>query len=198
VAGAAKIMKSDLTTPLNNGGSSTEYAVVLPSGVKCPGDTAHRGFHVFSYLVPKGTSPASVNFVTGVPDKWFGLIAEGRYYGAVATDPNTGRIGDLPADFVWSRLAPSDLFQNGATTATWEGGIACAKPSGVMTSYWNVEIVFKADRLDPAGFRWAVAHRLATPRHVPWFLVPVCVALLWIGALWIRDRRRAGAQASRR
>ena len=88
------------------------------------------GYHVFSYLVPEGVSPGSVNFKTGHASKWFGYIAYGAYYGAVNTAESTGQIVALPSQFTWTRLTPKDLFPNGEKSATWEGGIACADTHG--------------------------------------------------------------------
>jgi hypothetical protein len=161
VAGAATASTEVITppgqvTPLNSGGSATPYAVVLPSGASCPGDTAHDGYHVFSYLVPQGVSPTAVSFKTGDPSKWFGYIANGSYFGAVNTAEDTGQVVSLPAEFVWTRLTPQDLFAHGQSSATWEGGIACADVHGTVTDYWNSQIIFTASTADPGGFTWKV------------------------------------------
>jgi hypothetical protein len=155
-ASAELIARPGTSTPLGSGGSATPYGVVLPAGASCPGDTAHDGDHVYSYLVPKGASPTDVSFKTGIPSRWFGYIAEGAYYGAVNTAESTGQIVGLPTSFTWARLTASDLFPGGARTATWEGGIACADTHGVVTDYWNSEIRFTADASDPGGFTWVV------------------------------------------
>src|ERR1700689_4780417 len=135
VAGAATASTEGITppgqvTPLNSGGSATPYAVGLPSGASCPGDTAHDGYHVFSYLVPQGVSPTAVSFKTGDPSKWFGYIANGSYFGAVNPAQDPGQAVSPPAEFVWPRLSPQDLFAHGQSSATWEGGIACADVHG--------------------------------------------------------------------
>ena len=155
-AGTAQITVPGSSTPLRSGGSETPYGVALPQGAGCPGDTAHKGYHVFSYLVPKDVSPTAVSFKTGVPSRWFGYIAEGAYYGAINTAENTGQIVELPSEFTWSRLTPHDLFDHGQATATWEGGIACANVEGVVTNYWNTEVVFRAAGADPGGFTWSM------------------------------------------
>ena len=119
---------------------------------------------MYSYLVPEGVSPTDVSFKTGIPSKWFGYIADGAYFGAINTAEGTGQIVGLPTSFTWSRLTPTDLFAKGAHTATWEGGIACADTHGVVTDYWNSELVFTADSSDPGGFTWKAVHQGQSPR----------------------------------
>lgn len=186
--GTAEIAQPGLLTPLKSGGSSTPYGVVLPQGASCPGDTAHKGYHVFSYLVPKGVAPTVVSFKTGVPSRWFGYIADGAYYGAINTAENTGEIVGLPTEFTWSRLTPQDLFRQGQEVATWEGGIACASIDGVVTNFWNSEIVFKADPTDPGGFTWSVAmpKSLADPKHsAPWVAIALILVALALSVIAI-------------
>jgi len=168
------ITEPGVPTPLAAGGSAAPYGVDLPSGASCPGDTAHQGFHIYSYLVPKGVPPAVVSFKTGDPSRYFGYIDYGSYYGAMNTAVGTGQIVSLPAAFTWTRLTPHDLFPDGQRTATWEGGIACADTHGVVTNYWNSEIVFTASSSDPGGFTWRVVQPAAiTPSSSP--------TGLWIG-----------------
>ena len=196
-AGTAQITVPGTSTLLRSGGSDTPYGVALPQGAGCPGDTAHKGYHVFSYLVPKGVSPTAVSFKTGVPSRWFGYIAEGAYYGAINTAENTGQIVELPGEFTWSRLTPHDLFDNGQTTATWEGGLACANVEGVVTNYWNTAIVFRAQGAASGGFTWSVlAPPPATGGLGVWLgvgLLLVAIALAGI-AIGLRRRRTGDRQ----
>jgi hypothetical protein len=206
VAGAATASTEVITqpgqvTPLNSGGSATPYAVLLPSGASCPGDTAHDGYHVFSYLVPQGASPTAVSFKTGDPSKWFGYIANGAYFGAVNTAEDTGQIVSLPAEFVWTRLTPEDLFAHGDSTATWEGGIACANVHGEVTDYWNSQIVFTASTSDPGGFTWKVVQ--SAPSSSSSFSIVIAVVLVGLGVVFallavvLSRRRREEAHAGR-
>jgi hypothetical protein len=155
-ASTALITRPGTLTPLNSGDKTSLYGVNLPAGASCPGDTAHQAYHVFSYLVPRGVSPTVVSFKTGDPSEYFGYIAFGSYFGAANTAVGTGQIVGIPAQFTWSRLTPQDLFARGARSATWEGGVACADSHGVVTDYWNSEIVFTASTADPQGFAWRV------------------------------------------
>ena len=162
--GAAEITREGLTTPLTAGGSATQFGVLLPAGARCPGDTAKDGYHVFSYLVPKGVSPTQVSFRGIVPSEYFGYTALGEYYyGAENTAPHTGLVLTLPTFFVFSRLTPHDLFAAGATRATWDGGIACTNVDGQVTNYWNTQFVFTANSSDPGGFSWAVVDPAGVP-----------------------------------
>ena len=180
------------TTPLRSGGSATTYGVALPAGAACPGDTAHDGYLVYSYLVPAGASPTEVSFRTGLPSRWFGYIADGSYFGAVNTAESTGQIVGLPTSFTWTRLTPHDLFVDGARTATWNGGIACANSHGMVTDIWNSTIVFTADPSDPGGFTWRVtgSTHLASPSHTSVYV--------GIGLLVLASGAAAFALASRR
>jgi hypothetical protein len=197
-AGTEVITHPGQLAPLSSGGSATPYGVLLPSGASCPGDTAHQSYHVFSYLVPTGVAPTAVSFKTGLPSKYFGYIAEGAYFGAVNTAEGTGQIVGLPSSFTWSRLTPQDLFANGAKTATWEGGIACADTHGVVTNYWNSDIVFAADAADPGGFTWKVTAPPASSSSIGlWVGVALIgVAIVFGTAALVLRRRSRAAVAS--
>jgi hypothetical protein len=192
-AGAEVIVSPGTTKALASGASSTPYGVVLPTGAACPGDTAHDGYHVFSYLVPQGSSPTDVSFKTGEPSTGFGYISAGAYSGAVNTAESTGQVVGLPTDFVWTRLTPQDLFPTGATSATWNGGIACADTHGQVTDYWNSTIRFTADAADPHGFTWKVIDQgtvQSTPPVGLWVGIGLLVIAAGAGATALRMRRR--------
>ena len=201
VAGAATAGAEILVTPgttraLASGGSTTPYGVVLPTGASCPGDTAHDGYHVFTYLVPAGVSPTAVSFKTGDPSRWYGYIAEGAYVGALNTAESTGQIVGLPTSFVWTRLTPAILFADGARTATWNGGVACADTHGQVTDYWNSTIRFTADASDPNGFTWKVVDQGAVPSSFPvalWLGIGLLVVAAGSAAYALRLRRRSNA-----
>jgi len=172
-AGVAEIATPDGSAPLTGGASGALYSVVLPPGAACPGDTAHKGYLVYSYLLPKGDPLTSVSFKTGLPSEGLGYIASGAYFGAVNTAEWTGAITTIPDDFTWTRWTAGQLLGPHGSRATWEGGIACANVHGQVTRYWNTEIVFRADPRDPEGYRWSVDHdRADAPSgRSPWFVV---------------------------
>ena len=197
VSGAAEITAPNSATPLNSGGSATEYGVALPAAAKCPGDTAHEGYRVFSYLVPHGVSLSSLTVKGEAPFRgvkahpYFGYIAYGTYYGPVNTDLDTGGIPQLPSEFTWARLTPRDLFATGQRSAVWDGGILCATGEGVVTNSWNTAILFTASSTDPGGFTWKVVHPPSTSIFSG---ITIGVALLVLAAILgvvavIRGRR---------
>ena len=105
-AGTATITQPGQPTPLDSGGSATSYGVALPSGASCPGDTAHQGYHVYSYLVPEGRVTHRGQLQDAVyPSRWYGYIAYGAYYGAVNTAEGTGQVMTLPDQFTWTRFS---------------------------------------------------------------------------------------------
>ena len=198
-ASAEVLVSPGTTRALSSGGSATPYGVDLPSGAACPGDTAHQGYHVFSYLVPEGTSPSDVSFRTGSPNKGYGYIADGAYYGAVNTAESTGLIVGIPTSFVWTRLTPQMLFRNGAHTSTWSGGIACADTHGNVTNYWNSTIVFTADASDPGGFTWKAVDQGTVPTSFPvglWVGIALLVVAAGAAAYALNLRRQGRAADS--
>lgn len=191
--GRARILRPDGTTPLDRGGPDTPYAVGLPLGAACPGDTAKRGFRIWSYLVPKGTDLLKIAFTGLMPQPGLGLIANGDFYGPVNTAQGTGEIVGVPNDFVFSRLTPAMLFTKGARTATWEAGLACSDAHGAMTRYWNVEVAFTATPSEQGGFSWTVTHPPSTSSHGSNHLVGVALLAMSVaggGAWWASHRRR--------
>jgi hypothetical protein len=146
---------------LASGGSTTPFSATLPANASCSGDTASSGFHVFSYLVPKGTAVSGITF-TEFPSTGYGFVNNiGTYYGAANTAATTGQVISIPNNFQWAPLVNNDgvalsqLLNSGTTPGVWEGGIACANSSGVLTDNWNTEITFTASSSDPTGFVWS-------------------------------------------
>jgi hypothetical protein len=192
-AGVAAITEPGSLTKLNSGGSNTVFGVQLPAGASCPGDTAHHGYRVDSYLVPAGVSLTTVNFKTGLPDRGSGYVAYGKYYGAINTALGSGLIVGLPPQLTMNRLTTKELFPAGQKSVTWNGGIACTTAAGVVTNYWNSRFVFTATASDPNGFTWKV---LAQPALAPshsyvWIGVGLIVLsiLLAVFAVFLSQRR---------
>jgi hypothetical protein len=146
---------------LPSGPSTTPFTVTLPANAACSGDTANDGYHVYSYLVKKGTNLSSVTFIES-PSTGFGFVNNiGTYYGAVNTAVTTGQIIGIPTNFEWAPLVTDDgvtkaqLLYTGGTTGVWEAGLACANSSHVLTDNWNTEVTFTAKSSDPTGFVWS-------------------------------------------
>jgi hypothetical protein len=197
-AGTAAITKPNTLTALNSGGSGTLYGVQLPAGASCPGDSAHQGYRVDSYLVPKGVSPASVSFKTGLPSKWYGYIAYGEYFGAVNTAEGSGLIVGLAPEFTWTRLTTEELFPHGQKSSTWEGGIACSNNDGVVTDYWNSQIVFTASTSDPHGFTWRVVAQpsLAPSHSYKWLGIGLILLSILLATFAVFLSQRRGKPSS--
>ena len=182
-AGSMEITRPGSAAALDAGGSATDFGIAVPAGASCPGDSAHRGYHVFSFMVPKGVAPASTTFAKAVPSQYFGFIAFGSYYyGAANTAENTGQIMDVPSSFVWTRLTPQDLFPGGATTATWVGGIACADEHGTITNYLDDGHHLRRELERP---RRGSPGRWSTPWRWPGTSFPWRWVLLGVGLLLV-------------
>jgi hypothetical protein len=148
------------SSPLPSGGSSTPFTMALPPRAACPGDTAHDGYRVYSYLVPKGTDLSSVAFVD-YPSIGYGLVFGGRYYGAINTAIHTGQIIGVPNDFEWGALVspdrghvPLSALLDGRSRGVWETGLACAGTRGTLSDAWNTQVTFVARPGDADGFGW--------------------------------------------
>ncbi len=107
--GLATLANPSTNGPVDSGGSATDFTVALaPSGTvpaACDGDTASDGYHVFSYLVPQGTSPTSESFTTGFPSIDYGLVTDaGQYYGKVNTGIGTGQVLSPPNNLQFAEL----------------------------------------------------------------------------------------------
>ncbi len=200
VGATESITRPGELTPLESGGSSTVYGIALPSAASCPGDTAHTGYHVFSYLARSDVPIGSISFKTGFPHTGFGFIADGRYFGAVNTAEGTGAIVGIPLRFTWARLTTKDLFPNGEKSSTWNGGIACANTHGVVTNYWNSQIVFTASSSDPRGFTWRVIGDPSLGSSHKWLWLGVVLIVLSIGlatlAVFLSRRSKSSDESS--
>jgi hypothetical protein len=175
-AGRAEVVNGDTGSPMNSGGSATFFGLNLPGGARCPGDTAHQGYHVFTYLLPKDFNLASATY-TNLPLQGIGLIASGEYIGALNTDPLTAAVRQLPGNFTFARLKPSDLFGPGQSSATWEAGVSCADRYGRTARYWNVEMVFTLSHSDPGGFVWRLSHHESAPSSTRRSLIVVAAGV---------------------
>ena len=117
VNGIATIADPGTTTPLLSGGSATQFTVSLPAQAACSGDTANDGYHVYSYLLPKGTDLSTVTFQVG-PSAGLGLFdPTGTYYGPVNTAIGTGQIIGIPNNFEWAPMITKSYIPSRARPA---------------------------------------------------------------------------------
>ena len=159
--GVATVANPSTQAPLASGASTTPFTVTLPANAACSGDTASGGYHVYSYLVKKGTKVSSVTFVD-FPSTGYGFVDNtGLYYGPANTAIGTGQIISIPNDLQWAPLVTADsvplgtLLYTSGTSGVWEAGLVCANTSGAVTDNWNTEITFHSSTGDPHGFTWA-------------------------------------------
>ncbi len=149
------------TTPLTTGGATTVFTVALPATASCSGDTAHHGYHVYSYLEPRGTDLSALTFIN-TPSTGYGLVdATSTYYGPVNTAVGTGQIVAIPNDFEWGPLVTEgggavalSTLLDGRSGGVWEAGIVCANEHGRVTNVWNTQLTFTASDRAPEGFTW--------------------------------------------
>ena len=188
LGGTATIADPSTSQPLASGGSTTQFTVTLPAQAACSGDTATGHYHVYSYLVPKGTDITTLTFPSGHPSTGWGLFTSGgTYYGSQNTAQTTGQIINIPTNFEWQPVNAAA----GGITGVWEAGIACADTNNNLSDYWNTEVTFTTNASDPNGFTWAAVP--GVPSQTPelgWaVLLPVsAVGILGLG-IWARSRR---------
>jgi hypothetical protein len=146
---------------LRSGSATTPFTVELPANASCPADTAHHGYLVYSYLVPRGTDLAAVKFVN-FPSEGYGLVdTTGTYYGAVNTAEHTGQIIGIPNDFEWGPLTKRagsvslSKLVGGPNHGVWEAGMACANTHGFFARGWNTQVTFTSHGSGTGGFTWA-------------------------------------------
>ena len=149
---------------LASGGSNTDFTLTLPSGAACTGDTAHDGYHVWGATWwRRAATITSTTFSDSTgPSQGLRLFeSDLNYYGPANTAQTTGQIIGIPNDFQWGAgvsggsFTAAQLLYTGGTSGIWEGGLACANSSGVLTDNWNTQITFTKAASDPNGFTWS-------------------------------------------
>jgi hypothetical protein len=160
--GAAVLADPDSSVLVGAQASDQLYTVTLPLGASCPGNTAEEGYRVYSFLVPAGTDPASVDFSLGTPSAGLGFVrTEGYFESGGANTASLGEVTGIPLNFQWSAgvggfypvTGDGGLIPNGST-ASWVGGILCVDSPGAVQTYWAVDITFTVSASDPNGFVW--------------------------------------------
>jgi hypothetical protein len=161
VNGIATTVNPSNNAYLASGGSDTQFTLKLPPNADCDGDTATDGYHVWSYLVPKGTNISSLTFSgdTG-PSAGLGLFDDtASYIGPINTAITTGQVVNIPNDMEWGQAVADDAFPASqlldTTGGVWEGGLACANTDGDLTDNWNTQFTFTASGTDPNRFVWS-------------------------------------------
>jgi hypothetical protein len=139
--------------PIQHGGSSTEFGLLLPPTAACPGDTYHKGWLVSSYVAPASVSLSSVYYPNDYPNTGVDLVStEGEPYVTESTQVTSGQI-QTPPLFSWSRY---DHDFTDLPPGSYNVGIACYQGHQPIARYWNVRFTFVASSSDPGGFTWTV------------------------------------------
>jgi hypothetical protein len=191
-AGAAEVVGQN-DAPLNSGGSATLFTLKLPDGAACPGDTAHKGYLLFSYTVPVEVAPDRVTFPSNSPNIGVDLIdTNGEPFVAQATGVDTGVVPQ-PPPFVWSRY---DHHPEALPPGTYNVGLACVYNYRVV-KYWNARVTFVASDRDPGGFTWTASAPIRPSSGGssgdPWIVVAAVAGALVVAAgvgWWVRRGRK--------
>lgn len=188
-SGRAAVTAPDRVMPLRSGGSGTLFSLALPSGSRCAGDSAHGGYRIYSFLLPRKIDPVTDTFPQTVPGRYYGMYTETRYYGADAVATDTGQVVNIPADLTWQRLS-APMLLSGSRIAEWTAGLACVNSSGVVENHWDAYFLFAASSADPGGFTFVVQDQAAPSQSGSrWVVVVLVVAVaLIIGAVAVWRR----------
>ena len=164
---------------LTQGGSAQKFTLGLPTTTSiadCSGDSATKGFKVWSYVIPApntsasvpatatqiDTAVSSIDFLNGLGTKYYALVNASGPYGPVDTAVNTGQITSVPLDFTWDALAQvlgggPALLAHAGPGGVYEVGLACTDVTHKVTDFWNVAVTFKSSAADPDGFVWTTS-----------------------------------------
>jgi hypothetical protein len=148
---------------VGSGGSDTQFVLNLGTDPVCSGDSATDGYRVWTYLVKPTVNIDSLTFNANTnASVGYGLYdTAGDYFGDANTAQTTGEVlASGTQIFEWGpavseRSLLTDLLYTSKKSGLWEGGIACANSSGVLTDNWNVQFTFTKSSSDPNGFTWS-------------------------------------------
>jgi hypothetical protein len=190
-ARSAEIVRPGGVIPLTSGGSATPFGLAIPEGAACPGDSAHDGYYVDSYVVPATSDPGRIYFPGEIATVGTQLVTlSGEPYTAQTTAEYSGDVV-LPPPFSWSQYAndPKTL-----PPGTYNVGLICVNRHGHPAIYWNTRVTFRASPADPGGFTWSVPSSPATSGSssaVPIAAAGAAIALIVLagGFLLVRSRR---------
>ncbi len=155
--------------PLTSGGSATAFALAVPVGAACTGDSATGGYRVQSYMVPETVNPNTLTFgLTGPVPLGSGasfrqplFTSAGSSWVNKTTAVNTGLLTGLPIlSFAWVDSGGTTFLPAG----TYNVGFACTKSAGTeLDKYWNTKLTVLAAANDvPSALTWAVPVVAAT------------------------------------
>jgi hypothetical protein len=150
-------------SPVSSGGSALQFALQLPSGAACTGDTSTDGYRVQTFIVSSNVTVSALTFDAGGPTPSstgatvrLPLFNLGTPYIDGNTAVGSGAITGLPPfDFsVFGSSGPT-VLPNGTYTL----GVACTKGVAGPTQldkYWTTQITVTATPSDtPSGLTWS-------------------------------------------
>jgi hypothetical protein len=193
---------ADPGKPLFEGGSTGSYAVVLPSGASCPGDSANDDYRYQGYLVPEGLDPATIRYNSVGPvgtneAALFRADTDALIDQFTIANDVPGEPGVLPPI---PPLSFNSYVPGFVAAGNYRLGIACTY-FGTTTNYWDIEVRISADASDePANVHWVVlsaptkadSHSVSSTKVVVWLLAGVAVVVVG-GVLFARLRKPSSA-----
>jgi Bacterial Ig-like domain (group 3) len=144
--------------------STTPFQILLPTGAGCTGNSAQKGYEIYSYIVDNAlqADPGALTYVSSGP-KAPGLPVldtGGNPSYEVINTTNTGAVPQPIPSFEfgsgYNPFGASAASGDAIYPGTFNVGISCATTTGVADNYWNIQIRFTADSKDPNGFNWQV------------------------------------------
>ena len=203
----ATLFQPDRATLFNGGGSDAKFAISLTPGARCPTDTRTPPYYeAWGFVLPAATDPATVAFVGQLIDlkKGFPLVEQGRPF-QYPVQAQTAAIPDPGNAFSLDYFDASDLLKGGATSATWQIGVACVPVgsiAGVTAHYptvvWRVHIEVSAAKTDPHGFTWRALDRAkpgAGSGHGSLWLALGLIGMFVVGSVVFVAGRRSGRRS---
>lgn len=193
---------NDATAPVDRGNGFTVFALRLPEGSTCPGDSANDQWRTQTFMIPADEDPLDLEYGAIGPEPW----DSGEHWAFFGTDTvphvdvllqrnaTAGQPGVIPPlpPFSFSVIAGENIAPQ-----EYRIGIACTY-FGVTTQYWDNRIVVETAGDDPDEFTWRLA---GAPAEAPTSddesslpIVPIiagCAAVAVLGSLFWR---RSGAR----
>lgn len=156
--GAAVVVGSDFTTPLDHGNSKTTFSLSLPNGASCPHDSIDGNYRVQSFIVPAAADVMALHWIDVGPQHphaWGLFMADTNAWvneptQKAETKGGKGLIVNIPP-FVFSSFSPGDI-----PAGKYKIGVACTL-FGKTQQYWSTNVVMRDDPQDhPAQIAWSV------------------------------------------
>lgn len=150
---------------IQGGGSSVAFALRLPGGATCPGDSQHDNWRVRSFLVPADFDMGDIVWGDADPageNQWslYGVDTTPVLWELLLPNQVAGEPGRIPE----IRPLTFGVFTEGLLVpGHYRLGLACMYFQETAM-YWDAEVTVEADLDDqPAQLRWTVVSTNVTP-----------------------------------